>query len=75
MTRVQPPGALVVAAPALVLAAGDKQGGPGAGPVDHVDGVVLVIVHLFFVNYRKDYFTWEKFIELVIPAMNFLCVN
>ena len=44
-TGVHPPGAFVVAAGALVDAAGDKQGAAGAGAVDDVDGVVLMIIH------------------------------
>lgn len=47
-TGVHPPGAFVVAAGALVDAAGDKQGAAGAGAVDDVDGVVLVIIHFHF---------------------------
>lgn len=49
-TRVHPPGAFVVAAGALVDAAGDKQGAAGAGAVDDVDGVVLVIIHFSLLN-------------------------
>ncbi len=41
-------GTFVVAAGALVDAAGDKQGAAGAGAVDDVDGVVLVIIHFRF---------------------------
>ncbi len=45
--------AFVVAAGALVDAAGDKQGAAGAGAVDDVDGVVLVIIHFrFSINAR-----------------------
>ena len=47
-TGVHPPGTFVVAAGALVDAAGDKQGAAGAGAVDDVDGVVLVIIHFRF---------------------------
>lgn len=45
---VQPPGAFVVAAWALMHAAGDEQGAAGAGAVDDVDRVVLVVIHFRF---------------------------
>jgi len=46
LAGVEPPGAFVVAAGALVHAAGDKQRAAGAGAVDDVDWIVLVIIHL-----------------------------
>ncbi|MNT45348.1 hypothetical protein D3C72_1819290 [compost metagenome] len=46
LAPIEAPGALVVAARALVLAARHEQGGPGAGAIDHIDRVVLVVVHL-----------------------------
>lgn len=46
LAGVEPPGAFVVAAGALVHAAGDKQRAAGAGAVDHVNRVILVIIHV-----------------------------
>ncbi len=45
LAPIEPPGALVVATGALVLATRHEQGGAGAGAVDHIDRVVLVVVH------------------------------
>ncbi len=49
-TGVHPPGAFVVAAGALVDAAGDKQGAAGAGAVDDIYRVVLMVIHFSLLN-------------------------
>ncbi len=42
--------AFVVAAGALVDAAGDKQGAAGAGAVDNIYRVVLMVIHFSLLN-------------------------
>ncbi len=49
-TGVHPPGAFVVAARALMDAAGDKQGAAGAGAVNNIYRVVLMVIHFSLLN-------------------------
>ena len=46
VTRVDTPGALVIATATLVLATGHKQGAACPWAIDHIDRKVVVIVHL-----------------------------
>ncbi|MNC54853.1 hypothetical protein D3C75_1043500 [compost metagenome] len=48
LAAVEPPGALVVATRALVLATRHEQGGAGTGAVYDIDRIVLVVMHRLF---------------------------
>ncbi|GKX36921.1 hypothetical protein SOASR014_06600 [Pectobacterium carotovorum subsp. carotovorum] len=45
LTGVESPGAFVVAPHALMHAASDKQRAAGAGAVDDINGIILVVIH------------------------------
>lgn len=43
---IYPPGCGVVATPAFVLATSHKQGAAGAGAIDNVNRIILVVIHV-----------------------------